>query len=301
MRETNSDRISLTKLLNKIPDKSVLLKDCPNPHFSILSHPLINHYPKWVGQSKSWAIFGTFSDYVIRKILLNLFPDRIRSNLIVASNAHRILQKSFFGIKVNNQKVRVLHSCSSKEATDFYKETESYINAFGDSSITWKDSLYEIFRLSHLDRVYRNKKLILPQISKELVLECIPFFENIEQWLQFKFKEAGEMFLNPTLGHELTLNADADLVIDSNLYEIKTVLYPDKYIKKDFHQLYGYVALFEYLKKHENSLTYKVLECSKIDTIGFIFPLFLQEITMDISKWKTKSRFRYLEKLLSFK
>jgi len=91
------------------------------------------------------------------------------------------------------------------------------------------------------------------------------------------------------------------IIINSNLYEIKTVLYPDKYIKEDFHQLYGYIALFEYLKKHETNLVYKILNCPKINTIGFIFPLFLQEITMDISGWKIKNRLKYLEKLLSFK
>ena len=29
-------------------------------------------------ESKSWGIFETFSDYVIRQILFNMFPDKIR-------------------------------------------------------------------------------------------------------------------------------------------------------------------------------------------------------------------------------
>jgi hypothetical protein len=80
-----------------------------------------------------------------------------------------------------------------------------------------------------LDRLRRENRLNLPRTSKSLVKKCVPFFENIEQWLEFKLKEPKEIYLNPTLGHEQTLNADADLVIDSTLYEIKTVLYTDAF------------------------------------------------------------------------
>ena len=172
---------------------------------------------------------------------------------------------------------------------------------YKDSAIRWIDSLYEIFCFSHLDKIIREAKLTLPLISEKLVQECIPFFGNIEKWLEFKFKNKNEIYLNPTLGHKLTLNADAVLVIDSTLYEIKTVLYPEKYINEDFHQLYGYVALFEYLKKDARIQDYKILGCPNIDNIGFLFPLFLQEIRMDISEWKPKNRLKYLKKLLAFK
>ena len=304
MVETTPVTISLTRLLNKIQDKSVLLKNCPVPNFNILSHHLLNPYPDWVSKSKSWAIFGTFSDYVIRKILFNLFPKKIRLNYMIAANARRILRNAIYNIQAFVQTPltkQLLQNYNTQELFAFFNATESYIRNYLDNSINWKDSLYEIFQFSHLDKLRRENKLILPQTSKTLILKCIPFFEHIEHWLEYKFTESEGMYLNPTLGHEQTLNADADLVINSTLYEIKTVLYPDKYIKEDFHQLYGYVALFEYLKEHEQIQNYKILERSKIDSIGFIFPLFLQEIRMDISSWKIKNRLKYLKKLLSFK
>ncbi len=299
-----SKRISLTRLLSRILDKSVLLKHSLNPSFSILSHPLLNPYPDWVSETKSWAIFGTFSDYVIRKILLNLFSNKIESSYVLASTGRRILKLALSDIKDNISTpltLQLLQNYPQQDIFGFYRGTESYIENFKNPSINWRDSLYEIFRLSHLDRLYREGKLTMPQISMKLIQECIPFFKNIEQWLEYKFSSSKTIYLNPPLGNKETLYADADLVIDSNLYEIKTVLYPEKYISEDFHQLYGYIALFEYLKRHETLREYRGVNDQKIEKIGFIFPLFLQEITMDISRWEPKNRLKYLTQLLSFK
>ncbi len=46
MGEMSSSRTSLTKLLKKIQDKTILLENSPNPNFTPLSHPLVNPYPE---------------------------------------------------------------------------------------------------------------------------------------------------------------------------------------------------------------------------------------------------------------
>lgn len=117
-----------------------------------------------------------------------------------------------------------------------------------------------------------------------------PFFEHIEQWLEYKFKDSSELYLNPVLGRSDTLAADADLLIDSALYEIKTVKDPAWYIENEYHQLFGYVSLFENQKNNNISSLHSWKD---LDTIGFIFPLHLQEITMDISSWTKKERLEF--------
>ena len=57
MGEMSSSRTSLTKLLKKIQDKTILLENSPNPNFTPLSHPLVNPYPEWIKESKAWGIF----------------------------------------------------------------------------------------------------------------------------------------------------------------------------------------------------------------------------------------------------
>jgi hypothetical protein len=83
--------ISLTNLLKRIPDKSTLSKYLPLIEFPVLSHPLLNPYPDWINQLKAWGIFGTFSDYVIRKILLNLFPTKVKNLKTIAEEAYYTL------------------------------------------------------------------------------------------------------------------------------------------------------------------------------------------------------------------
>ncbi|HEC40423.1 MAG TPA: hypothetical protein ENI29_19435 [bacterium] len=73
-------------MLKQISNKSNLSKLIPTPNFSILSHPLINTYPDWVNSLKGWGEFGTFSDYIIRKILLNLFPPKIKNARIITED-----------------------------------------------------------------------------------------------------------------------------------------------------------------------------------------------------------------------
>ena len=83
--------ISLTTLLKRIPDRSTLSEYLPPLKFPVLSHPLLNPYPDWINQFKAWGIFGTFSDYVIRKILLNLFPNKVKNLKTIAEEGYYTL------------------------------------------------------------------------------------------------------------------------------------------------------------------------------------------------------------------
>ena len=291
--------VSLTNLLKQISNKSVFSKSLPKPQFSILSHPLVNPYPDWVNSLKGWGEFGTFSDYIIRKILLNLFPTKVTNARIIAEDGWETLIATL-RLDVSPFLATVLPDVPKKSLFTFSEETEMAIVNFYDSQTHWKKSIYEIYKMSCLDRIVRNDKLDMPRFSRKEVDECIPFFSHIERWLKFKFTNSEAIYPNPILGHESTLAADADLFIDSTLYEIKTVKRPLWYIENEYYQLFGYVSLLEYLKENVSSWERSVVEWEAIDTIGYIFPLYMQEVTMDISSWDKNQRFKYLSELIHY-
>ena len=288
--------ISLTTLLKRIPDKLSLSKYLPPLKFPVLSHPLLNPYPDWINQFKAWGIFGTFSDYVIRKILLNLFSNKVKNLKTIAEEGYYTLVATIEA-EDNSFLDTVVPDIPKEDLLRYVEEMEQALDNFYVQRLHWKPELYEIYRMSCLDKIVRKNELVMPQFSKRQIQECIPFFEHLEKWLEYKFKDSNNFFLNPILGHTSTIAADADLLIDSALYEIKTVKYPTWYIENEYHQLFGYVSLFENQK--ENNLS-SFREWEDLDTIGYIFPLHLQLITMDISSWKKKERSEFLSKLLDY-
>jgi len=289
--------VSLTILLNKLLDKSVLSEFIPIPQFSVFSHPQLNPYPDWVNKFKGWGEFGTFTDYIIRKILLNLFPNKVKNAQIIAEEGYGSLIAQISSDS-NPFLDLVLPVIPKKDLLNFSEEVETSIINFYEPKITWEKTIYDIYRMSCLDKVVRNNKLEMPRFSKEQIEECIPFFKHIEDWLEFKFTNSRTIYPNPILGHQYTLSADADLFIDSTIYEIKTVKEPLWYIENEYYQLFGYVSLFEYLKDNVSSWERPEVKWEGLDAIGYIFPLHLQEITMDISAWKKKDRLNYLSKLV---
>ncbi|KKM98593.1 hypothetical protein LCGC14_1156350 [marine sediment metagenome] len=295
----NNPIVSLTNLLKQISNKADLSKHIPTPNFSIFSHPMVNPYPDWVNYLKAWGEFGTFSDYIIRKVLLNLFSEKTWNARIIAEDGWETLRATMTS-KSNLFLDFPLPDVPEEVLFKFREETEDAIVNFYNPKINWKKSIYEIYKMSCLDKIVRNDKLEMPRILKKEIKECIPFFKHIEHWLKFKFTKSKAIYPNPILGNERTISADADLFIDSTIYEIKTVKRPLWYIENEYHQLFGYVSLFEYLKENVSSWQRPEVEWDSLNTIGFIFPLHLQEVTMDISSWQKDDRLKYLSELLHY-
>jgi len=241
-------------------------------------------------------MFGTFSDYVIRKILLNLFPTRVKDLKTIAEEAYYSLVTTI-GDRDYPFLDTILPDIPEEDLLKYAEEMEKCLDNFYDREVYWKPELYGIYRMSCLDKIERNNELVMPQFSESQINECIPFFEYLEQWLEYKFKDSNNLYLNPILGHTSTIAADADLLIDSTLYEIKTVKYPSWYIENEYHQLFGYVSLFENQKENNTS---SLRRWEDLDTIGYIFPLHLQLVTVDISSWKKKERLEFLSVLLDY-
>lgn len=252
---------SLTKILDKIKNKATYFERLiPSEFFKYDSNlEIINPYPEWVNQYKKWALFGTFTDYMIRKIIHIHYPTKIISENIIAYKAIDLLPSS-----------------------DFKTQALEWTNRYTDDNLTWEESLLDTFKMSHLDRYYRAKELESFTVPDDLVIECIPFFDRIESWIVPLFDNGIKISLNPPIG--INFGADPDLIIDDTIYEIKTVKQPKKYVSMDYYQLLGYAAIAEKRGFETNR-------------IGYIFPLQLKTAYMNIINWNSVARSQFLEKV----
>ncbi len=165
----------------------------------------------------------------------------------------------------------------------------------------WKDCLVEAWNLSNLDEFFRSGTLIRPKVSDDEIKSCTSFFLELEEFLKARCGKIKRIYMNPTLGHPETVKADADLIFDNVLIDIKTVKDAKEASRKSYFQLLGYVALFDWLKENESVEKYPVLKMERIDYIGYLFPKQLNLIVMDIRGWSAENRKKYLDRILKSK
>jgi hypothetical protein len=118
-------------------------------------------------------------------------------------------------------------------------------------------------------------------------------FDRILEMLQTEFSRANRVFLNPILSHPRIVLADADLVIDETLYDIKTVKDPAKSIRDNKDQVLGYVSLAECRRKDDM----EQLDLGKLASVGFVFPLALNVYSVEIPDFDRDARFEFCAKL----
>jgi len=255
----------------------------------VLSNPL----PDFVNKTRSWALFGTFADYVIRKIILDNFQNKVKSSELICG---MFINDDFLSeIQPSepryNQRLAVL---------DILKDS---INKFNDPKTGWRLCINEIYRMSQFDVFYRRGIELFSRVSEIKTLnapekrDTQEFFEPVEKVITHNFKKFSSFHLNPTLGL-FPIKADADLICDDVLYDIKCVKEPRRHFKDTYFQLLAYVPLIEARKSLLNSKN--AIELPKnIMKIGIIFPQHLAITEIDISDWKSEDKMSYLKKLES--
>lgn len=139
---------------------------------------------------------------------------------------------------------------------------EQYEKFLGTGKITEK-LLGAVLDLAKLDSIYRSGDF--PQDLKKYEEKDIEDLRNLYQAIpQEKFNTEGEVLLNPTFGDASRLvgGADADLVIDNTLIDIKTVksLNLRRY---EWRQLIGYSVLADLDSGFPN-----------LDKVGFYYSRF---------------------------
>ena len=240
--------MSLTTFL-KIKDvKERFKQEFTKPKFSaeksLLAPPL----------TKNYGVVGTAFDYLFRFYLKRLNTKAIERKW-VAENAVRVLfmYKEGFILDLTTGKMCV----EPDEVTDkadlalFHKierilsEARSRYQVYLKTGKITKPLLTSVILLANLDLIIRvggfGDYVELDVVSGEDIKDLTKLVEIINPEI---FKATKNCFLNPTFGaaSELVGGADADVIIDDTLIEIKMVKKLE--LKRDyFDQLLGYYCL----------------------------------------------------------
>ena len=241
--------MSLTSFVANKDVRERFKQEFPSPKFSVqkllLAPPSTKHY----------SLMGTAFDYLLRFYLKRLNPQAVESRW-VAENAVTVLfmYKDGFAIhagtgevdfvpelKPNKADLEMFHKINgilseAKKAYQLYLKTGEII----------KPLLTSAMLLANLDIICRTGSLEdyveLDTVSDEDIKDLTNLIKIVTPKL---FKAKKVCVLNPTFGEasKLVGGADADLIIDDTLIDIKTTKkleLPRKY----FDQLIGYYCLY---------------------------------------------------------
>ena len=176
------------------------------------------------------AHVGTAFDYLLRFLLRSRNPETAKDRRWVAEAA-----------------VQLLPADDQEIALDTIESAKAARETFVDSGTLGRDVLEAVLQLAHLDVVVRTRsggEEGLP--TSDPVSE--PDLEDVRQLYevipQDQFRAESHCFLNPTFGRASALvgGADADLVLDDTLIDVKTVK-EASFTRDTFNQLLGYYTL----------------------------------------------------------
>jgi hypothetical protein len=281
-----------------------------------LAH-LANPYPDWVARLRDWGIFGTFADYVLRKMLSDEFS--LPPGDLIAEKGVGLFRAGYLIPGVSR-----VTPCENEEAANAlerrsvadgrrvarrgdgawvlventfppeFADPDGLVAVYKSPAAPWGAVLWEAYCLAHLDSIFRAGRLGRPKASRAQVAACSGFFAQARPALLALVQGAAQgttpvpLELNPTYGHERTMPADGDLQCGETIVEIKTVRRPDQYVG-DPYQLLGYVALNEWLLENEPARA-----AGPVTKIAYCFPLVPAAAVCDLSAWGRDARMGYL-------
>lgn len=188
-------------------------------HKELLAPPLTKHY----------STVGTAFDYMLRFYLKRQNPDVLDTGHWIAEISLILLQK-LPSVYLKAKKIVE----QAKEREREFQKTGKITNALIES----------VLSLAYLDPIYRAGRGV-EYIGRPIDPNDI---EDVKQLLSIvrteTFTANNLCILNPMFGKasELVSGADADIVIDNNLIDIKTTKNL-QFRMADFHQIMGYYVL----------------------------------------------------------
>ncbi|HDZ38919.1 MAG TPA: hypothetical protein ENH62_11635 [Marinobacter sp.] len=241
--------MSLTSFVGNKDVRERFKQEFPSPKFSVqkplLAPPLTKHY----------FLVGTAFDYLLRFYLKRLNPQAVETRW-VAENAVTVLfmYKDGFAIHGDTGEAEVVAEPTpdKADAAIFQKinailsEAKKAYQLYLKTGEIIKPLLTSAMLLANLDIIYRTGRLKdyveLDTVSDEDIKDLTNLIQIVTPKL---FKAKKVCVLNPTFGEasKLVGGADADLIIDDTLIDIKTTKkleLPRKY----FDQLIGYYCLY---------------------------------------------------------
>lgn len=239
--------MSLTSFLTIKEVRDKFTEEFPLPKFDlrkeILAPPLTNHY----------SLIGTAFDYLLRFYLKYLNPKAItglwvaeyaperflfaKSALVIDGDKHRVdIEESF---KRLSNKDRVLF----KNIQEIIEQAKENYSTFLKTGEIDNNLIKSALLLAQLDPIFRA--LYVDENIGKVDSKDIEDLKKLISIINPKiFKARKICLLNPTFGKasELVGGADADLLIDGKLIDIKTTKFL-KLERKIFNQLLGYYIL----------------------------------------------------------
>jgi hypothetical protein len=253
--------MSLTSFLKNKDVKDAFNSEFQRPKLSykeeIIAPPL----------TKNYSIVGIAFDYLLRFYIKYLNPDAIVKNWVSEKS---LLFLDLF--KTDDQ--------NYKKAEKIIKTSKLLYEKYIADGILNNKLLRSILLLSKLDIIYRtNGKYNLSLDDRELDRKDIIDLKNLISIVNPSiFKAKNICLLNPTFGEasRLVSGADADLIIDDTIIEIKTV--KQVALNSDyFNQAIGYYILSELCENDH------IIRKCNISKIGIYFSryAFLYLIDLD--------------------
>lgn len=242
------------KLRNIIPKKNLIIHN--------ISKPL--NYPKWVEKEKLYSQYGTFMDYLIRRILY--------------------IKKDFNKIH-DNRVENILYDYEKHDDIIMNKIYKSY-NKYIDPKIKTKNILNDIWIVSFGHTLCFSDNIKIIDLG-HLNMNHDEFYNNIEDFLLKSFKICNsndisdiKLYINPILGY-VGIPSDADLILEDYIIEIKCSKKPSNNIT-NFLQLLAYASFSRLLGHNINKI------CIINPILGIMF-------IQDISNWEEHyNLFKYL-------
>jgi len=242
--------MSLTSFVGNKDVRERFKQEFPNPKFSfqkpLLAPPLTTHY----------FLVGTAFDYLLRFYLKRLNPQAVESHW-VAEGAVMIFGKYENSVYMNGQTGKIwvdpdqipdkTDAAIARKINRILLEAKNAYKLYVKTGKINKVLLTSAILLANLDTISRASRfedyVELDTISDEDIKDL----ENLTSIIELKlFKAKKICLLNPRFGGDaskLVGGADADLIIDDTLIDIKTTKkleLPRKY----FDQLIGYYCLY---------------------------------------------------------
>lgn len=268
--------MSLTSILNysnkQYQEFRTLLEELfPTPKFDCKDS--IKVEPR----TKNFALIGIAFDYLLRFSLTKKYKDLVHSRTWVSEDALKYFEKGSFvtfgnpdDIDFDNiDSLKIKKDKENEIVTDRFKKSRGIYEEYINTPIGITDSLLETsLFLSRLDLIARapfKNELSFENENKEDLNDLRLLLQNCNLEL---FHPKEKIILNPTFGKGSSLvgGADADLIIDNTLVDIKTTK-ELKITRPIFNQLICYYLLYLIggIDGHINT---------KIDILGLYFSRF---------------------------
>lgn len=232
--------MSLTTFLKNQEVRDRFAQQFPKPKFDLKGELLAPP------QTKRYALIGTAFDYLLRFYLKRLNPDAVTRIWVAESVLEHPFSPLLEDAVIHADTGEILSFTETdltRKVQEIIEQAKAVHTSYLSSGEITDKVLESTLLLAQLDPIYRSGYIDenIGTVYKEDITDLRNLISIVNPEM-FRAKES--CILNPTFGNASRLvgGADADLLIDSTLIDIKTTKNL-KLIPDDFHQIVGYYIL----------------------------------------------------------